>query len=207
MHSQVEINAVLAALTENNYVPHYVPNSESLRALLETLIPENSHVAVGGSMTLFETGIIDLLRRMPITFHDRYAEGLTPEGIRDVYVKSFDTDIYFTSTNALTADGCLFNVDGNGNRVAAMLYGPRQVFVILGINKLVENLEAAILRNKTIAAPANARRLNRNTPCAVTGVCSDCKSPDRICSDYVLMKHQTRAGRIHVFIVGESLGF
>ena len=205
--SSEKIDTLLAALTENNYVPHYIPDSKSLLTLLETLIPKDSQVAVGGSMTLFETGVIDLLRTLPVTFYDRYAEGLTPEGLREIYLKSFDTDIYFTSTNALTLDGCLFNVDGNGNRVAAMLYGPKKVFVILGINKVVADLDAAILRNKTIAAPANAHRLNRKTPCALTGICSDCKSPDRVCSDYVLMKHQAKSDRIHVFLVGEALGF
>lgn len=205
--AEPQLSHVFAALRENNFVPYYVPTRTALLELLQTLIPENSQVAVGGSMTLFETGVIDMLRTLPVTFYDRYAEGLSPEGIRDIYLKSFDTDIYFTSTNALTTDGCLFNVDGNGNRVAAMLYGPRKVFVILGINKIVANLDAAIARNKTISAPANAHRLNRKTPCAVTGVCSDCNSPDRVCSDYVLMKHQARPDRIHVFIVGESFGF
>lgn len=202
-----KIQSVMQALEKNNFVPHYVPNSTALIDLLTTMIPKDSEVAVGGSMSLFESGVIDLLRALPVTFYDRYAEGLTSEDIRDVYIKSFDTDIYFTSTNALTEDGCLFNVDGNGNRVAAMLYGPEKVFVIAGINKLVKDLPAAIERNRSTCAPANAKRLSRNTPCASTGFCTDCNSPDRVCADYVFMKRQARANRVHVFVVGEALGF
>ncbi len=204
---QKKIESTMVALKRNNFVPHYVENISQLQETLKSMIPTDSNVAVGGSVTLFESGVIDLLRKGPYTFWDRYEEGLTPSDIRDVFLKSFDADYYFTSSNALTEDGCLFNVDGTGNRTAAMIYGPKHVFVIVGINKLVSDTNAAIERNKKTAAPANAKRLNRNTPCAQTGVCSDCNSPDRVCSDFVLMKHQINPNRIHVFIVNASLGY
>lgn len=202
-----KIESLMAALKRNNFVPYYIENPEQLKDILETQLPKSATVAVGGSRTLFETGLIDFLRKGPYTFWDRYEEGLSPSDIREVFLKSFDADYYFTSTNALTEDGCLFNVDGTGNRTAAMIYGPKHVYVIVGINKIVADVDAAIERNKKIAAPTNAKRLSRNTPCAQTGVCSDCNSPDRVCSDYVLMKHQGNPERIHVFIVNEALGY
>ena len=204
---QMKIEATMKALAKNNFTPHFVENSSQLIALLSEMVPENSRVAVGGSMSLFESGVMDFLRSSNVEFWDRYTPELTAEDIRQIYLKNFDADIYFTSSNAVTEDGCLFNVDGTGNRVAAMVYGPRQVFVIVGENKLVKDLPAAIARNREIAAPANAKRLNRETPCAKTGFCTDCNSPERICADYVLMKHQGRQDRVHVFIVGESLGY
>ncbi len=204
---QKKIENTMKALEKNNFTPHYFETLPDLMGKLAELMPAQCTTAVGGSRTLFEAGIIDWLRKGSYTYWDRYAEGLSPEDIRSVYLKSFDADYYFTSSNALTEDGCLFNVDGTGNRTAAMIYGPKQVFVIVGVNKIVANLEAAIDRNKKIAAPTNAKRLNRNTPCAQTGYCVDCNSPDRVCSDYVLMKHQGKPGRIHVFIVNESLGY
>lgn len=203
----MKVESTMSALKKNNFEPHFVENTTELLELLKTLVPKQSQVAVGGSRTLFESGVISFLRNEPVTFHDRYAEGLSAEDIRAIYLKSFDVDIYFTSSNSVTEDGCLFNVDGTGNRVAAMIYGPKQVFVIVGINKLVKDLPAAIARNKEVAAPTNAKRLSRKTPCATTGICTNCNSPDRVCSDYVLMNHQSRADRIHVFIVGESLGY
>lgn len=204
---QMKIEATMKALTKNNITPHFVENSSQLIALLSEMVPKKSRVAVGGSMSLFESGVMEFLRANDLEFWDRYTPGLTAEDIRQIYLKSFDADIYFTSSNAVTEDGCLFNVDGTGNRVAAMVYGPRQVFVIVGENKLVKDLPAAIARNREIAAPANAKRLNRETPCAKTGFCTDCNSPERVCADYVLMKHQGLKDRVHVFIVGESLGY
>lgn len=204
---QKKIEAAMAALKRNNFVPHYMENTIQLQEALKAMLPPDSTVAVGGSVTLFESGVIDLLRKGPYTFWDRYEQGLTPADIRQVYLKSFDADYYFASSNALTEDGCLFNVDGTGNRTAAMIYGPKQVIVIVGINKIVKDADAAIERNQKTAAPANAKRLNRNTPCAQTGFCIDCNSPERVCSDYVLMKHQANPERIHVFIVNEVLGY
>lgn len=204
---QKRVDAAMEALKKNQMIPHYVENKDALLAKLSEMVPDGAKVAVGGSMTLFESGVIDFLRQGRFEFWDRYADGIGAAGIREVFLKSFDADVYFASTNALTEDGCLFNVDGTGNRVAAMIYGPKQVYVIVGINKLVKNLDAAIARNREIAAPANAKRLNRNTPCAKTGFCADCNSPERVCSDYVLMKHQLHKDRIHVFIVGEPLGY
>lgn len=158
-------------------------------------------------MTLFETGVIDLLRSEKYNFSDRYAQGLSKDDIKDIYRKSFSADAYFTSSNAITENGELYNVDGTGNRVAAMIYGPDKVIVVVGINKIVKDVDEAIERNKRMAAPANATRLNRKTPCANLGYCTDCNSPDRICNDYVLIRRQGIKGRINVIIVNKEFGY
>lgn len=202
-----KILRTVSALESNQYTVHRIKDSTELCQQLEQFIPKGATVSVGGSMTLFEAGVIKLLRSGDYEFWDRYASGLTPDDIRALYIKSFGADVYFTSSNAITEDGMLFNIDGTGNRVAAMIYGPKQVFVIAGTNKIVRDLDEAISRCQRTASPANAKRLSRNTPCAVTGVCSDCKSPERICADYVLMKRQAIKGRIHIFLVEEALGY
>ena len=195
------------ALRRNNYYAVCADNCDEAMEILENLMDENSTVAVGGSMTLFETGIIDYLRSGRFEFYDRYEEGLTKEQINDVHRKAFFCDCYVTSTNAVTENGELLNIDGRGNRVAAMIYGPESVIVVAGYNKIVKDIDAAYSRVKEIAAPANAIRLNCKTPCAATGKCSDCKSDTRICSDIVIMGRQGQKDRIKVILVGEELGY
>ena len=124
-----------------------------------------------------------------------------------MFKESFFADAYFTSSNAVTENGELYNVDGNGNRVAAMLYGPEKVIVICGVNKIVKNVEEAIKRNRECAAPINAKRLNKETPCSKVGYCMDCKSKDRICNEYTLIKRQNRKERMHIIFLNENLGY
>lgn len=204
---ETKIEQTIAALEKNNMSGYFAKTAAEVDALLISLIPPQSTVSVGGSQTLFEVGVLELLRAGDYTFLDRYAEGLTPEDIKALYRQSFSADVYLTSTNAITESGELFNVDGTGNRVAAMIYGPDRVIVICGYNKIVKDVDAAIERLKQVAAPMNVNRLSRKTPCAELGYCTDCSSPDRICNAYTLIKKQGRPGRIHVILVGESLGF
>ena len=157
-------------------------------------------------MTLFETGVIDLLRNGNYEFLDRYKD-LNKDEIKELYRKTFYANAYFTSTNAITEKGELFNVDGNGNRIAAMLYGPDKVIVICGVNKIVKNIDEAIKRNKEIAAPANTKRMNAKTPCKTTGYCIDCSSQDRICCEYSVIKRQRFDNRIHVIFLNDNLGY
>lgn len=201
-----KIERTIKNLEKNNIEAYNVKNSKQLIELIDKLIPEGETVAVGGSMTLFETGIIDHIRSKNYNFLDRYKEGLSKEDIKDVFRKSFFADSYIVSTNALTENGELYNVDGNGNRVAAMLFGPDKVIVIAGINKIVKDVDEAIKRNKFVSAPINAKRLNKATPCTKVGYCMDCKSQDRICNEYTLIKRQGVKGRIKVIIVEEELG-
>lgn len=203
----LKVKRTIENLKKNNMQGIYIERKEELFGLLDSLLSEGNTINVGGSMTLFETGVIDYLRSGKYDFQDRYAPGLTPEGVREVFIKAFSADAYICSTNALTEDGELYNVDGNSNRVAAMVYGPKSVIVIVGYNKLVKDLDEAKKRVESISAPANATRLNCKTPCTFTGECGHCKSEGRICCNYVVMAYQRHKDRIKVIIVGESLGY
>ncbi|HEX2938029.1 MAG TPA: lactate utilization protein, partial [Ruminiclostridium sp.] len=171
------------------------------------LIKDGDTVSVGGSMTLFETGIIDYLKSGRFNYLDRYADGLAHEDREKIFRESFFADDYFTSSNVVTEEGELYNVDGSGNRVSAMIFGPKSVIVVVGYNKIVSDREAAIERVRKIAAPANAARLSCKTPCAKKGECMDCKTDARICCSYVFLGQQRENGRIKVIIAGEPLGY
>lgn len=201
------IEKTIENIKKNNMEAYVASNNEEVIKILEKIMKEGEKVAVGGSMTLFETGVIDYLRNGKYEFLDRYREGLTPLEIKNIFRQSFLCDTYLVSSNAITVNGELYNVDGNGNRVAAMLYGPDKVIVIVGYNKIVENIEEAIDRNKYVSGPTNAKRLSVGTPCVKLGKCMDCKSESRICNDYVLIRKQRTKGRIHVIIVEKELGY
>ena len=192
-------------LEENQMTAYYAPTLEDARKLVQELLPKGCTVACGGSMTLSEAGIMDLLRSGDYEFYDR--EAVPQEEIDLVLRKAFFVDCYLTSCNAVTEQGELYNVDGNANRVAAMTYGPKSVICVVGYNKIVPDLEAAVARVEQVAAPANAVRLHRKTPCTVTGRCEDCHSPDRICCTTVIHRQQRVPGRIKVILVGEELGY
>lgn len=195
------------ALRKNNFYCECADCAEEALEILSELMNEGDTVAVGGSMTLIETGILDMLRDGPYKFLDRYESGLSREQVQDIFIKSFSADVYLTSTNAVTEKGELYNVDGNGNRVAAMLYGPKSVIVIAGYNKIVKSLDEAKLRVEEIAAPANCVRLGMNTPCTNVGKCCHCSSEDKICADTVIMGRQRTKDRVKVILVGEELGY
>lgn len=204
---QKRIERTIANLERNNMHGYFVPNAAAALETVKGLLKEGDTVAVGSSMTLFEVGVIDLLRQGNYHFIDRHRPGLTKEQLREDSLKTFSADVFFTSSNAITEEGELYNVDGKGTRVAPMLYGPEKVIVVAGVNKIVRDLPEAIERNKEWAAPTNARRLNRKTPCVEMGVCIDCKSPERICNEYTLIRRQIDGERIHVILVDEALGY
>ncbi len=205
--NEKKIERTIKALEKNNMRGYLVANEKELIEKIKEILPENSLVACGGSVTLFKSGVIEFLRDGHYNFLDRYKENLSPEDIKDIFRKSFSADGYFTSTNAITECGELYNVDGTGNRVAAMLYGPDKVIVVTGVNKIVKNIEEAIERNKNICAPANTRRLGMATPCKELGYCTDCSSPQRICCEYTVIKKQRISDRIHVIFLNENLGY
>jgi len=202
-----KIKRTMENLEKNNIESYFVEDNSALIEKISKFVKEGDTVSVGGSMTLFETGVIEFLRNGKFNFLDRYEQGLNGNDIKDIFRKTFSADAYFVSSNAVTEKGELYNVDGNGNRVAAMIYGPDNVIVIVGVNKIVRDVQEAIERNKEYAAPANAKRLNRNTPCTKVGHCMDCSSSERICNDYVLIRRQGQKGRIKVIIVGKELGY
>lgn len=202
-----KIQRLIKNLESNNMKGTYLKSREELMAYLNAQIQDDSLVSVGGSQTLFELDLISYLRNREIRFLDRYKGELTGEEKKELYRKSFFADFYFSSSNAITVDGHLYNVDHTGNRVAALLYGPEKVFVIVGINKIVDTVEEAIARVRAVAAPANNVRLNRNTPCVKFGSCVDCKVEDRICNEYTLIKRQAVKDRIEVIILPFELGY
>lgn len=202
-----QINRTIDNLKKRRMEGCFVENEEQLLTLLDQWIDVGSSVGVGDSMTLFQTGVIDYLRCKRVTFLDKYREGITSEEKQAIYLKNFSADIFITGTNALTEQGELYNIDGNGSRVAPMIYGPSQVIVVIGINKIVRNLEEAKSRVRQYAAPIDAKRLGKNTPCTKVGYCVDCKSPERICNDFVTITGQFTDGRIKVIIVDKVLGY
>lgn len=202
-----KIGRLIRNLANNNLKGTYLKSVDELTDYLDNQVQDGSLVSVGGSQTLFELNLIEYLRNRNIRFLDRYKENLTGDEKKEIYRKSFFADFYFSSTNAITVDGHLYNVDHTGNRVAALLYGPEKVFVIIGINKIVDTVEEAIARVRSVAAPANNVRLNRNTPCAKFGSCVDCKVEDRICNEYTLIKRQAVKDRIEVIILPFELGY
>lgn len=202
-----KIERTIENFKKHNMDAYCVKDKISLINKISDILEDGNTVSVGGSMTLFETGVIDFLRSGKYNFLDRYEEGLTPKDIKNIFRKSFSADAYIVSSNAITEEGELYNVDGNGNRVAAMIYGPDKVIVVVSYNKIVRNIDEAIKRNREISAPANAKRLARKTPCTEVGYCMDCKSPDRICNDYVVIKRQGVKERIYILILEEDFGY
>lgn len=201
------IERTIKNLQRNNMNGYYVKTEEELFNLLGNLISNKTIVSVGGSMTLFETGVIDYLRNRDITFLDRYQEGLKKEDRKQLFREVFSVDTFLTSSNAITEKGEIYNVDGSGNRVAAMIYGPDKVIVIAGYNKIVKDLEEAKLRNMMISAPANVKRLNMDNPCLQTGYCVHCNSSEKICNIHTVIDRQFDKDRIHVIFLNEEYGY
>lgn len=214
--SLADLEPIAAALRKNNMQAYCVQSKKDVVPLVKTLLHTNDTVAVGGSMTLFETGVIDLLRNGDYRFLDRYQKDLTPEELTLIFNQGVTADVFLCSANAVTRDGILYNVDGRANRISPIAFGPASVILVVGCNKITDDLPSAVHRVKTVAAPLNAKRLNCQTPCAVSGKCiaadsnqctDGCQSPERICVHYLVSGHQRIANRIHVILVGEALGF
>ena len=199
-------NTVLKGFEKRFMEGYYCDSVEEAKALALSLVPAGSSASFGGSVTLGETGILEALRtREDITLYDRdTANG--PDEIKKIMHEALSCDYYFMSSNAITTDGELVNIDGNGNRVAALIYGPENVIIIAGMNKIVRNVEEGINRTRNIAAPPNCIRLNKNTPCAANGVCGNCLK-ETICDQIVITRASRVPNRIKVIIIGEELGF
>lgn len=181
----------------------FVETKEDCLKLIGEMIHENDIVSVGGSVSLGECGILEYLEnRKDITYLDRYH----CEDPHVVFHEAFNADVYLTSSNAITKQGELYNVDATGNRVAAMIYGPKKVIVVLGKNKIVENIDEAIKRTEE-AAYRNNIRLKRDNPCIKVGHCVHCDSPTKICRAYTVIESSQIEGRIHIIIVNEDLGY
>lgn len=212
----MDINKVMENLEKNGIKPYFVQTREEVVPLVKTLIKKGESVSNGGSQSLKETGVMDLLNCGDYDFIDR--TGLEGEELRQAYIRAFGCDTFFCSSNAVTENGELYNVDGNSNRVACIVYGPRQVIMVVGVNKIVKDINEAINRVKTVAAPANTVRLSCKTPCQATGkcvslnkesplICDGCASEQRVCCNYVVSAKQRHKDRIKIIIVNENLGY
>lgn len=210
-----DIKTTIENLEKNNIKTYFAESKKDVVPLIEKMVAKGSTVAVGGSVTLTETGVLDYLRSGKYTFYDRYEEGLSSDGIKEVFRQSFRVDAYFCSTNAITEEGELYNVDRTGNRLGAICYGPENVIIIAGVNKIVADIDEAVKRVKTISAPKNCIRLNCNTFCAQKGYCADvdggrgkgCDSKERICTHYLVTSKQLNPDRIKLILVNEELGY
>lgn len=201
------VREIIENLNKNKMAGFYVDQQGSLISLLDELIKDGETVGCGDSMTLEQLGVFDHLRIRNIHFLDKFQPSLTGKDKRELYLQNFRADTFVTGVNAITKKGELFNIDGNGSRVAPMLYGPGQVIVVAGVNKITDNLDEAIKRTRQIAAPLDAKRLGKSTPCAALGRCIDCSHKERFCNDFVLITGQFIKDRIKVIIVDQSLGY
>ena len=212
------VEKTMENLRKNNIKPFFVEKKEDVLPLIRTLVNEGDTVSNGGSVTLKECGVMDELKSGRYNYLDRSREGITREEVEEVYRETYKADVYFASANAVTESGYLYNVDGNSNRVSAILYGPKSVVLVCGYNKIVKNIEEAELRVKQKAAPPNTVRLNCDTYCAKAGecvslknsdreMCDGCHSPARICCNFVISAQQRHIDRIKVIFVGEKLGY
>jgi len=200
----------VSALRKRNIDAHFIRNREEALKLILGMIPKGATVALGGSVTLIETGLLDLLRKKEgITLLDRYKPGISKEEVAKMRLAGLTADCFISGTNAITLDGKLVNIDGIGNRVAAMAYGPDKVIIIAGYNKIVRDVEEGIRRIKEVAAPPNTVRVGANTPCSKTGFCNEsaCFPPERICNIITIIEGQRVSGRMSVVILAEELGF
>ena len=194
---------VIKGLQSRNMTGYYAETREDALALALSLIPEGSTATMGGGVSVQEIGLVDALKNGNYNFIDR--EEYTDK--RAAMLKAYDADVFLASANAITDDGILVNIDGNANRVSAMAFGPKKLVLIVGMNKVCPDVDAAMKRARSVAATANAQRFGLSTPCAKTGACMDCKSPDTICCQFLITRFSRHTGRIHVILVNDSLGF
>ena len=201
-----DIDVLSKNLTKKGFRFSYFETEKEAISFIINLIPDQASIGFGGSVTVKETGLLDAL-----VSADKYTL-LHRELCKDIsagelYKKMHNADWYISSTNALCLSGDLVNIDGRANRVAAMLNGPKNVVVICGKNKIVSNIQAGIERTRNVATPLNCRRLNKKTPCAVTGKCMDCNSPDTICRATVIHHHPTSDTNVHIVLINKDFGY
>jgi len=194
---------VIKGLASRNMTGYYAADKEQALKLALQLIPEKSSVTMGGALSAHEIGLVEALKDGDYHFIDRDAM----EDKRAAMLAAYDADVFLAGVNAMTEDGVLVNIDGNANRVSAIAQGPKKVVFIVGMNKVCDDVDGAMKRARNVAAPINAQRFGLNTPCAKTGSCMNCKSPDTICCQFLITRYSKHNDRIHVILVNDSLGF
>ena len=207
---RTRLEKLKAALEDNHFEVFLAENAAAAKSIvLEQILPQTGakSIAWGGSMTFTATGLYDALKNSPdLEVLDTFDRNISPEENLERRRQALLVDLFITGSNAVTESGQLVNLDMIGNRVAAITFGPRHVIVLVGRNKIVTDLEDAMFRIKNYAAPTNAMRLDKNTPCAKTSFCEDCKSPDRICNSWTMTEKSFPKGRVKVVLINEDLG-
>ena len=198
--------SVVRALNRKGYEAVYAPTKEDALAEVLKLIPEGAVVGVPGTVTIREIGAMEKLAERGCTIHHHWNPDLTPEERMQTLMDEYCADYFLTSANAVTRDGMIVNIDGNGNRVSAMAWGRNVLIFVVGVNKVAGSLEEAVNRART-ATPPNVLRLNGDTPCTQTGYCVDCDSPSRVCRALLILERPTNGRKTHVIMVGEDLGY
>lgn len=200
-------NTMIKNFKKRNIEAFYCEDRASATKLAMELMKDGGSVGMGGTETIKELGLTDAVKAAGhLEFIDR-SIAKTPKEREEIYVRTAQCDYFLMSSNAITVDGELINIDGNGNRVACLIHGPKQVIILAGMNKVTDSIESGIARIETFAAPPNAARLGTHTPCATLGHCGDCHSEDCMCCQIVITRHSKHTGRIKVILIGEELGF
>lgn len=194
---------VIKGLKSRNMSGYYAANKEEALKIALDLIPEGSTITMGGSMSVAEIGLKDALKNGNYNFVDRdnYEDKIAAARM------AYDADFYLGSSNAVTTDGVLINIDCNSNRVSAYAYGPSKLILVVGMNKIAGDVDSALKRARNEAATMNCQRFGLSTPCSKTGTCMNCKSPDTICCNFLITRYERHPGRVHVILVNENLGF
>jgi L-lactate utilization protein LutB len=185
---------------------YYCQTSSEARELILSLMPSGSSISWGGSLTLEQTGILDAIKKAEYVVYDR-SQALSKEERKELYSHVIGCDHFLMSTNAITLEGELVNIDNTGNRISFLCFGPDSVIVVAGMNKVVPDVDSGMKRVQNVASPPNTTRLGRKTPCAVTGRCADCLVSDTICAQKLVTRYSPTPGRIKVVLIGEELGF
>ena len=203
MRNDLLAQKVIKGLKSRNMTGYYAKDKDEALKLALDLIPEGSTVTMGGAMSAHEIGLVKTLKEGNYNFIDRddYEDKI------QAALLAYDADVFLSSTNAMTEDGILVNIDGNSNRVSAIAHGPKKVVMIVGMNKVCSDVDGALKRARNVAAPINAQRFGITTPCTQTGSCMNCKSADTICCNFLITRYSRHTDRIHVILVNESLGF
>lgn len=202
-----QAETIIKNLAKRNMEGYFADTKEeAVKLIMEKFLTKGKSVSFGGSMSLKESGLMDALQESECIVYDR-ATAKTPEDMRQMKANMINSDYFLMSTNAITLDGELVNIDGYANRVSFLCYGPESVIILAGMNKVVSSVEDGVRRVRDIASPPNTVRLGKNTPCAKTGRCGDCFSDDCICSQFVITRRSGVKNRIKVVLVAEELGY
>ena len=206
-YEKLLIERTVKALNKNNFNAQFVQKASDALEEIFKIIPENATVGTGGSQTLVQISLFDEIKKHPVKFLHSSGHDDSPEKKLQIRREALLADYFLCSSNAVTEEGELYNIDSIGNRLGAMMFGPKNVILVCGVNKIVKDINEAKRRVQEIVAPINARRLGLKTPCAESGKCADCSSPQRICNIYTILAKKPSQTNFKIIIVGEPLGF